>query len=670
MHRIANPARRYCFPALFAFLCTLDTFGQEVCPPIVMVPMSDGTLLRTRINYPEGAGPWPVIMSRTPYWDADLCWNNNLGLWNYGYVVVQQNTRGRFGSEGEDLVFVNDAWGEHRDGYDSIQWLIEQPWCNGVVGLSAGSMRGAVVNLNAGSGHPNLFGEWIPRAPADFYQNGVLYYGGALRWDEFRYMQSQFGPLWASKILEHPAMDAFWEGLDVTRRQEMRNHPAIIWAGWYDSFLQSCLNNYISLRRDGGPIARQYSKLIVALTAHGTPGGDVSWPAEGAQPGIDYGRPLFDHFLKGEGNFGDVVPRVVYYVMGDFEDSEAPGNEWRVADDWPVPADDVPIYLHGDHTLRFTAPRVEHDSLTYAFDPANPVPTLGGAGHESTAVPGMRTGSLDQRSLEERPDVLVFETGPLPVPVEVVGKLWAHVWASSDCVDTDFTAKLTDVYPDGKSIILVDGIVRARARDSLANHQLMTPGSVYAFTIDLWSTAMVFNTGHRIRLAISSSNFPRFTVNPNTGAELALEYAETRIANNTLYFDASHPSHVILPIAGPDSDGDGVADWPDAFPWNAAEQADSDGDGMGDAFEQSIIDADSEDTIESFEDVMPHEDFDGDGNSNLQEFQNGTDPLDPESLLGLSLYSAIIATVLLGNLGRVSLKAFSHGASNSSRVRC
>ena len=490
--------------------------------------------------------------------------------------------------------------------------------------------------MTAGSGPPDIYGEWLANSPADFYRNGVLYFGGALRWDEFQYMRREFGPLWEAAMLEHPTYDDFWKGLDVTTRQTLRDHPVVNWIGWYDTYQQSAIDNFVTIRRDAGPAAREQSKLIIALTGHGIPGGDVVWPQGSNGPGIDYGRALFEDYLKGIGDLGDRTPRVCYYLMGDFDDPDAPGNLWRFVDDWPVPAAVTPLYLHANRSLQLAPPAGGTHFATYTFDPNNPVPTLGGAVHVTYALQGLQMGSFDQRPIESRPDVILFETEPLRVSVEIVGRLSVTLWASSDAVDTDFTAKLTDVYPDGKSIILNDGIIRARARDSLTDHALMTPGDVYEFSIDLWSTAIVFNRGHRIRLAISSSNFPRFDVNPNTGADLAVSYSEKRVANNTIYFDSSRPSHILLPITGPDTDGDDVADFLDAFPYLSSEAIDADGDRLGDNFEWLIINADSMDAIESIDDVDPIDDFDSDGRSNGHEFQTHSDPADPNSVMPLT----------------------------------
>jgi putative CocE/NonD family hydrolase len=253
-------------------------------------------------------------------------------------------------------------------------------------------------------------------------------------------------------------------------------------------------------------------------------------------------RRWFDHYLKGEDNGVPNDPPVTYYVMGAVGEANAPGNEWRTADHWPVPAAESRYYYHADGSLTPEPPTEDQASRTYTFDPAKPVPTLGGAELFPPA------GPTDQRPGENRPDVLVFTTPPLEKPLEVTGRLRAHLWVSSSAVDTDFTANLTDVYPDGRSMLVTDGIIRARHRNSCERDDLLKPGEVVEVDIDLWSTSLIFNAGHRIRVALSSSNSPRFQPNPNTGEAFPPEGSKGVPAENTIYFDAAHPSHVVLPV--------------------------------------------------------------------------------------------------------------------------
>jgi putative CocE/NonD family hydrolase len=249
---------------------------------------------------------------------------------------------------------------------------------------------------------------------------------------------------------------------------------------------------------------------------------------------------LFAHWLKGERDDVRRLKPVHYYVMGDTDDKRAPGNSWRSADAWPPPAEVTPFYLHADRSLGKARPDGD-GTLAYRYDPKDPVPTRGG---QNLLI---ERGPMDQRPVESRPDVLLFTTEPLARPVEVTGRITARLHVSSDCPDTDFTVKLCDVYPGGKSMLVTDGIQRASLRRSFEKRELLEPGEVYELDVDLWSTSLIFNAGHRIRVAVSSSNAPRFEPNANTGDPHPLP-GKSRIATNTVHLSARYPSRILLPI--------------------------------------------------------------------------------------------------------------------------
>jgi uncharacterized protein len=251
----------------------------------------------------------------------------------------------------------------------------------------------------------------------------------------------------------------------------------------------------------------------------------------------------FDYVLKGQDNTAAKEKPVHYYVMGDPTDKTAPGNEWRNADSWPPAATPTPFYFHPEGKLVAAEKPAGSGSGSYRYDPKNPVPTIG------DAELGFDIGPKDQRKAEARKDVLLFTTETLKGPLEVTGRITAKLFISSDCPDTDFTVKLTDVYPDGRSMLVTDGILRARFRESFKEEKLLEPGRVYEIAVDLWSTSLVFNKGHKLRVAVSSSNAPRFDPNPNTGHPFRAD-AATRVATNTVYFSADRPSHIILPVMG------------------------------------------------------------------------------------------------------------------------
>jgi len=248
---------------------------------------------------------------------------------------------------------------------------------------------------------------------------------------------------------------------------------------------------------------------------------------------------MVENYTMGIDNDFPDRPNVWYYVMGDVDVIDSPGNEWRFADEWPIPADFVSWYFHEDGLLSKDYPG-QNDPFTYIYDPSDPVPTIGG---QNLKIPA---GPYDQTSIEGRDDVLVFTSDVLTEPLEITGPITARLFVSSDCPDTDFTVKLTDVYPDGRSMLITDGILRMRNRNSTDHWEFINPGEVYEIEVDIWSTSLVFNKGHRIRVAISSSNYPRFLANPNT-KDAITKNTTFNIAQNTLYLDNEHSSCIILP---------------------------------------------------------------------------------------------------------------------------
>ncbi len=538
--------RFFCLALLLAFLTGCPYCGMSY--DRLMVPMSDGVRLDSVIIHPKGEGPWPTILFRTPY---DELGSSDYARWvERGYAVLAQNTRGRYASEGDDLAFAADGWGlpelgGHRDGVDTLEWAVAQPWCNGRIGTYGMSACGITQNLLAGAAPGHLYAQWIDRAPSSMYDHAV-FHGGAFRQEQvLGWLQlAAFGSSSLEMFSAHPYYDEVWSAFDITERQGHRNYPVVVRAGWYDTFLQGSIDNFTSIRDEGGPVAQRESKLIISLCSHTINTGAISWPDEGVGLPPGYSEERFqDRYVQGLKNGFDELPRVAYYLMGDLTRGDGPGNEWRYADDWPVPAMAAYFYFHNDGQLRTTPPPPDASPVSYLYDPTDPVPTVGGANLV------LMSGNHDQRNIETRPDVLLFEYGPLDEPLAVAGRIWVTLYASSDRVDTDFTAKLTDVYPDGQSILLCDGIVKGRCRNGTDHGEIMAPGTVYRFPIDLTSTAIVFDTGHRIRVAVSSSNAPRFAPNPNTGAALSpYDPLEPVVATNTIWMNESNPSAIVLPL--------------------------------------------------------------------------------------------------------------------------
>ncbi len=511
----------------------------------IMLPMRDGTRLATSVSLPLGEGPWPVLLVRTPYNRKGIPGEGATGA---GCVMVSQDFRGRFDSEGECTIFLDDGWGERQDGYDTIAWVNAQPWCNGKIGTWGMSALAITQYMTAPTQPPGLVCQYAVVGTPDLFTG--LKQGGSYRaelldnWARDNNLPPHNREMWE----KHSTLDDWWRQGVLTETEYARvNVPCYHVGGWYDIFSQCTLDAFTNYETLGGEGTRGNQRLLMGPWTHGGPSsprqGELAYPENSIQPptGDDIlGMRWMLHWLVGLESDVETRPAVDYYVMGDVDDPAAPGNEWRTAETWPIPCEETPVYLAPDGTLSLEPP-MEPGSLTYTYDPANPAPTVGGL---NLTIPA---GPMDQREIEARDDVLVFTSEPLDDPLEITGRVRATIHASSSCVDTDFTVKLTDVYPDGRSMLVLDGIVRARHRNSLETEEMLTPGEVYAFDIDLWSTSLVFNAGHRVRVAISSSNAPRFDPNPNTGAAFRSS-DDTTIAENTIYFGPEHPTHVVLPV--------------------------------------------------------------------------------------------------------------------------
>lgn len=507
-----------------------------------MVPMRDGVRLSTAVVLPEGERPWPVVFSRTPYGKSGPL-GNAAQIVRRGYARVVQDTRGRFDSEGLDSPFINDGWGELRDGYDTIEWIANQPWCDGNVGMTGGSALGITQYLAAGAGHPALKCCHVVVAPASLYHQAAFPGGAfskALVEDWTR--GHRFSAEGVEFMFNRPLYDDMWATVDLTARAPQVSVPMMHQGGWYDVFAQGTLDAFRALQHEGGEGARGNQILVMGPWGHGSrPVGELEFPDNALRnPSYAMLEAWFERWFTGRPTPALEGPPVHYYVMGACGEPDAPGNEWRRADDWPIPAEEVSLYLRADGAATFEAPQEQVGAISFRYDPANPVPTRGGC---NLTIP---SGPMDQRPVEDRPDVLVFTTEPLAEPLEVTGRIFAELFVSSDSPDTDFTAKLTDVYPDGRSMLLCDGILRVRNREGFDREDFMEPGEVYQARVDLWSTSIIFNRGHRIRVAISSSNAPRFDPNPNTGAPFRAD-DERRIATNTVHMDRERPSRIILP---------------------------------------------------------------------------------------------------------------------------
>ena len=526
-----------------AFLENKTTLGTRT---FHKVPMTDGTLLATDVYLPEGEGPFPVVLVRSTY-------SRNQGMNGYiekGFAAVVQDIRGMGGSEGEAHVFYYDGWRPGiTDGADTIAWIKAQPWCNGKIGTVGESALGMTQMMLAPATH-DIQAQYIQVAPSNFYTD-VVYVGGVFRKNLVEgWLTGIFQPQTIKIYRDIPRYNEFWSYYNAVDAADRITAPAMFVTGWYDIFTQGTIDAFVSREERGGEGARGNNYLV------------VSWANHGADTTKDYvlnenrhslkTSQIRDKFLRchlmNDANALDGVPKVHYYVMGS-DTPGAPGNEWRTAECWPpFPLQETPFYLGADGSMREAAPDGEEAWREFTFDPNNPYPTWGGA----NLLPNLVSGPYDQRKYSEtRDDLLKYASQPLEEPLEIVGKVKVRLFVSSDAPDTDFTAKLVDIFPEGddREILMLDNIRRVKTRNGFeeAARPLQGQDDIVEIEIDMWSIAWVFDKGHRIGLHISSSNYPRFDVNPNTGAEQPLPGEEMRVARNRVHISKAKPSALLLP---------------------------------------------------------------------------------------------------------------------------
>lgn len=510
----------------------------------VMVPMRDGVKLATNVFLPAGEGPWPVVLSRTPYGKgrAKSREKRELKYLQSGYVRVVQDCRGRFDSEGEYRAFIDDM----NDGYDTVEWIAAQPWCDGKVGMIGGSALGITAIHAAMSGAPHLVCNVVYVAHGSAYHNSGYPGGVFLKNLNEEWLRRQGVPPADVPRPIHRVYDDSFRGRDIQHHFTKMKTPTINIGGWYDIFSQGNIDCFAGLQTDGAEPARGNQKLIMGAFGHGPLSGDLKYPPDSAGLGIQQlAMRWFDHWLKGEENGVVDEPAVRYYLMGDTFDDEAPGNEWRTSNVWPPKANVTPFYLDADGKLSKQAPQTGDDAPqafdTFVYDPRNPVPSLGGNNLM------MDRGPMDQREVSGRDDVLVFETEPLAEAVEIVGPVIAELAVSTDAADTDFTVKLVDVYPNGYQALVLDSAFRLRFREGFNRMVPAKKGKIYPIQVDLWSTALVFAAGHKIAVHVSSSNEPRFERHSNTWEPVS-DWDQAVTARNTVHHSAEHASRILLPV--------------------------------------------------------------------------------------------------------------------------
>ncbi|HVS13782.1 MAG TPA: CocE/NonD family hydrolase [Thermoanaerobaculia bacterium] len=507
-----------------------------------LVAMRDGVRLATNVFLPEGDGPWPAIVTRTPYGKDGRFGAGAARYTGAGYAYVAQDTRGKFRSEGIYRPFETDR----EDGYDTIEWIAAQPWSNGKVGITGASAMGITGNYAAAADPPHLVAAFVVVAPHSMLNESTFIGGIFKEADVGNWMRRQGAGDQVAERKRTVLLDDYWKGRDLPFLLDEIDIPIYNLGGWYDLFSNGNVSNFVYLQYQGAEGARGNQKLFMGPFGHGQLAGDLEYPNGGGLMQV-FEKELrwFDYWLKGEGNGIMDEPAVEYYQMAAARaGSPSAKNGYQTLDAWPPPSEATSFYLTPSKTLSTSPPPANDAATTYTFDPADPVPTVGGA---NLTLP---IGPLDQREIGARDDYLRFESAPLVADLSVAGRVAVELWVSSDAPDTDFMVKLVDVYPDGYEALILDGALRARYRNGRRPEDVarMEPGRPEKLTIDLWSTANVFEAGHKVALHVTSSSFPRFEVNPNTGHAPGTEERVPRQARNTVHHDATHPSALILPV--------------------------------------------------------------------------------------------------------------------------
>ncbi len=531
------------------------------------VTLRDGVRLATDIYRPKTDRKVPLVLIRTPYGREGMAGALLPAFSGKRMALVIQDIRGRHDSEGVGSVFIDDA----ADGYETVEWLAAQPWSDGKVGTAGISAMGITQYLLYKNHQlpPHLTCQNVMAAPESLYHT-IAYQGGSIRRALFYgWVMGQKYPIQNMHlILSNTDYNGMWRMMDISHDYQKVDIPVMHMAGWYDLYLPGNLNAFNGIREKGAPGGRENQHLVIGPWTHGgflgirgTDMGALKYPAN-AKYDMFKVVGWFQECLKGQDKGFKDDPRVRYYVMGAVDEEGAPGNEWRESDVWPVPHTPTPYYFHAGGKLSTAAPTGE-GSTVINDDPANPVPTLGSRAHAEQREP------VDLREIEKRDDVLVFSTGPLAAPVEVTGPIRAKAYFKTDVVDTDFVVRLSDVYPDGRSMLVTDGIARASKREGDDRRVNIEPGKDYVLEVDIWPTSLIFNKGHEIRVSVSGTNFPRFDVNHHNGryhdirpGELEAaaegnieEYVYTpddvpdaKVAHTTLYLSKDAPSQIILPV--------------------------------------------------------------------------------------------------------------------------
>jgi uncharacterized protein len=516
-------------------LILLSLIPAWAAPKTEMVPMRDGVRLATDIYLPQGQGPWPVVLERTPY-NRKQQGEKSTNFVAHGYVYAIQDWRGHFDSEGTFTVSVLTGPKGREDGYDTVEWIARQPWSNGKVGVTGGSGPGIGAKQTVASNPPHLIA--AAASVAGIYPVDKEFLdGGAPEEQSDRWLASR-----GAKFDPWPKPRPFVfrpEGLTWPRpaaSESAAGRVALLdHSGWYDSSCTSAFADFLAL---GG----KNNRLVMAAKAHGAfLAGDLKYKPQNL-PGTS---PLewFDYWLQGKQNGVMNSAPIRYFLMGDTMDAKAPGNVWKEAQTWPVPSKPRTFYLTAVGALQDQAPKDADAKATYIYDPRHPAPTIGGPNL------GQNNGPQDQRKLHGRADVVYFSTAPLEEPLAITGRGSIELHFAADVPDTSIMVKLIDIYPNGYEALQLDQAYMARFRDGFDHPAPLEKGQVYKLQIPLLEIALVVNKGHRIGVIVTGSNSPRFEVHPNSYAPVK-SYDDAPVAHVSIYASPDHASRLVLPQVG------------------------------------------------------------------------------------------------------------------------
>jgi predicted acyl esterase len=524
---------------------------QGVTEEHVWIPMSDGTRLSAYTYRPESEKPLPAVFeqryaslvgSGTRKAAADLA--------RKGFVVAMVNFRGSQKSEGTYTGYRNLGWGggEPRDGYDTCEWLARQPWCTGKVGSFGSSQGGFAQNFLAAANPPHLVCQYMVDTGLSLFHEGYRI-GGVTRHERFAdFGQNCRNPEDNARLLKewdkHPDFDAYWQEEDCSRHFQRMNVPCFTIGSWYDFMVQGSIQSFNGRQTRGNIGSRGHQQLVIGPWLHGrlnkgTTVNELTYPDNAAWPELDHMARWFDHHLKGKPTGVTDEPPIRYYVMGAVGEPDSPGNVWRTASSWPPSTKSTPLYLQADQKLSFEKPNQRASTTPLPSDPAKPM-----------AIPGRGfPGAKDARPFESQSDVRTWSTEALAEPLEITGTISASLWISTDVPDADFILRVSDVYPDGRSMLLMDYPLRARYRDGFERQILLKANAPTELRWRIGDVSIILNKGHRLRVTVSCSGAPLYEPNPQHGGAQVLGWMKNpRPTTHQILHEAPHPSHIEIPV--------------------------------------------------------------------------------------------------------------------------